>query len=391
MTKSNQTPIDEFIEDINTELQNIKKSWMTIGRKFYEAREQYTEDSDAYKKLMKETDFDKSKASKLVKIGGDKRLLDPLLKEVKSYTVLYEAALLDDDQFEVLKAKLKEGEKLTEKLAKDIRQSASEVETDILIDAFEMVSKVTARTISINTKPTTIRPIAISDGIIRNSNEAGSMLARVDISKRYSGDFYLNDVSQLLRVYDAMSEPKLEIDEDQVIVTDHADNSQFVICKDEDTNEKKVDVPAFTKSTLTETDAFVIEKCKLQTILRMAKLSNLPDLVISADGKNLTFILCTLNHHKEGVSPTIKIEGYPTNAQFEFALSIKSLERVRMDEYEFTLVERDHHLERVRIVSQGKGTPIDYNMIASETGVSDFLDELLDRRTHAAEELKEAA
>ena len=62
-----------------------------------------------------------------------------------------------------------------------------------------------------------------------------------------------------------------------------------------------------------------------------------------------------------------------------------------MDEYEFTLCERDHHLDRVRIVSQGKGTPIKYAMGASETGVSDFLDELLDRRTYAAEEFKEAA
>ena len=41
-----------------------------------------------------------------------------------------------------------------------------------------------------------------------------------------------------MREYDAMSEPNLEIGEDRVVVTDHADNSEFIICKDLGTNAR---------------------------------------------------------------------------------------------------------------------------------------------------------
>ena len=48
-----------------------------------------------------------------------------------------------------------------------------------------------------------------------------------------------------------------------------------------DTNAREVDVPVNTTSTLTETDAFVIGKCKTQTILRMGSLSLPPLDIIS--------------------------------------------------------------------------------------------------------------
>lgn len=101
---SNTKPVAEFVTYIKQQLEISNNSWRSIAAAFAEASDMYGSDSDAYKQLLKATNFNKSKASKLVAIATSKRLkaYETQLRCVQSWSTLYEVTTLDDAQFAAL-------------------------------------------------------------------------------------------------------------------------------------------------------------------------------------------------------------------------------------------------------------------------------------------------
>jgi hypothetical protein len=98
---SNQKPIQEFVAFIKDQLEISTQSWHKIAGAFHEASEMYGLDSEAYKGLLQDTGFHKSKASKLLAIASSERLkrYEVQLSCVHSWTTLYEVTTLSDGQF----------------------------------------------------------------------------------------------------------------------------------------------------------------------------------------------------------------------------------------------------------------------------------------------------
>jgi hypothetical protein len=100
----NKKPVSEFVTYIRENLATSTTSWKRIAGAFFEASEMYGSDSDLYKRLLKETGFHKSKASKFVAISSSERLkqYENQLCCVHSWNTLYEITTLSDLQFETL-------------------------------------------------------------------------------------------------------------------------------------------------------------------------------------------------------------------------------------------------------------------------------------------------
>jgi len=104
---SNTKPVDEFITYIKEKLEISIKNWRLIANALAEASEMYSVDSDAYRRLLKATNFSKSKAAKLVAIATSKRLktYENQFRCVQSWSTLYEVTTLNDTQFTALREK----------------------------------------------------------------------------------------------------------------------------------------------------------------------------------------------------------------------------------------------------------------------------------------------
>jgi hypothetical protein len=105
--ETNKTSIEKFIEMIENELKQQNASWMRVALAFSEAAEQYGTDSDAYKKILRATNFSDSKARKLIAIARDNRLTayQDAFASIHSWTTLYEVTTLTDEQITELVAR----------------------------------------------------------------------------------------------------------------------------------------------------------------------------------------------------------------------------------------------------------------------------------------------
>ena len=101
---SNKKPVSEFVTYIRDNLAISTKSWKLIAAAFHEASDMYGFDSDSYKRLLKETGFHKSKASKFIAIAASERLrrYETQLQCVHSWNTLYEITTLTEEQFDSL-------------------------------------------------------------------------------------------------------------------------------------------------------------------------------------------------------------------------------------------------------------------------------------------------
>jgi hypothetical protein len=100
----NKKPVSEFVNYIRDNLAVSTKSWKLIAAAFHEASEMYGFDSDSYKRLLQETGFHKSKASKFIAIASSERLkkYETQLHCVHSWNTLYEITTLSEVQFDSL-------------------------------------------------------------------------------------------------------------------------------------------------------------------------------------------------------------------------------------------------------------------------------------------------
>lgn len=112
---SNFIPVDTIVSDIQKHLSASVKSWREIACLLYTARNQFYADggdNNDYKFILAKTGFHSKTALKLAIVGkalteGDVRLKHPMFEQVHSWTVMYDALTLDDEQFGSLAAEMK--------------------------------------------------------------------------------------------------------------------------------------------------------------------------------------------------------------------------------------------------------------------------------------------
>lgn len=103
----NTKTVDEFVADIQKNIQASTKNWWQIALAFAEAKEMYGTGSQRFKELSERTNFSVSKIAKLISIVSSERLKQYArkLSSVHSWGTLYAITTLTDEQFAAFKEK----------------------------------------------------------------------------------------------------------------------------------------------------------------------------------------------------------------------------------------------------------------------------------------------
>ena len=106
---SNMKPVEEFVSYIRNRVQGANRNWIEIAQAFAEAEEMYGTASERFKQLREQTDFSRSKITKLLAIVSSERLKKYAvqLSSVQSWGTLYAIESLTDEQFNKLKEQYK--------------------------------------------------------------------------------------------------------------------------------------------------------------------------------------------------------------------------------------------------------------------------------------------
>lgn len=128
----NEPEVKEYADRIKEQITTATDSWKKVAEIFAAAQNQFGRKSKEMIDLGKKTDFSVAKIDKLVRIANDNRLKanDNIFRTVGAWTVLYDVTLLNDSQFEQLKAELLNGENLTSKIINNIRNPKKDEEKD---------------------------------------------------------------------------------------------------------------------------------------------------------------------------------------------------------------------------------------------------------------------
>lgn len=128
----NEPDLFEYANKIKTQLSKATESWKEVAQIFAAAQDQFGRQSKEMTTLGKETGFGEAKIDKLVQIAKNVRLKEneKIFSTVTTWTVLYDVTLLNDEQFDMLKTELQNGENLTSKLIASIRNPKKNEDKD---------------------------------------------------------------------------------------------------------------------------------------------------------------------------------------------------------------------------------------------------------------------
>ena len=104
MNPSNTVSVATLIEEIKSELRDQTGSWRKVSELLDQADVEFGFGTDEMKQILDQTDISPSKASKLISIAQDERIRQNsrTFEAVSAWTTLYQATLLDDDEFSEL-------------------------------------------------------------------------------------------------------------------------------------------------------------------------------------------------------------------------------------------------------------------------------------------------
>ena len=104
MKINNTVSINSLIEEIKSELRVQTGSWRKVSELLNQADVEFGFGTDEMKQILDQTDISKSKASKLISIAQDDRIKhnSRVFETVSAWTTLYQANLLNDDEFSEL-------------------------------------------------------------------------------------------------------------------------------------------------------------------------------------------------------------------------------------------------------------------------------------------------
>ena len=104
MNPSNTVSVARLIQEIKSELEHQTGSWRKVSELLNQADVEFGFGTDAMKQILDQTDMSKSKASKLISIAQDDRIRQnsKVFETVSAWTTLYQATLLNDEEFSEL-------------------------------------------------------------------------------------------------------------------------------------------------------------------------------------------------------------------------------------------------------------------------------------------------
>jgi len=104
MNPSNTISVTRLIQEIQSELKGQTGSWRKVSELLNQADVEFGFGTDEMKQILDQTDVSPSKASKLISIAQDDRLRQNFrtFETVSAWTTLYQATLLNDEEFSEL-------------------------------------------------------------------------------------------------------------------------------------------------------------------------------------------------------------------------------------------------------------------------------------------------
>ena len=104
MNPSNTVSVASLIEKIKSELKYQTGSWRKVSELLNQADVEFGFGTDKMKQILHQTDISPSKASKLISIAQDDRIRQNsnVFEMVSAWTTLYQATLLNDEEFSEL-------------------------------------------------------------------------------------------------------------------------------------------------------------------------------------------------------------------------------------------------------------------------------------------------
>ncbi|MDA7777180.1 hypothetical protein N8912_02870 [Rhodobacteraceae bacterium] len=104
MNPSNTVSVASLIEEIKSELKHQTGSWRKVSELLNQADVEFGFGTDKMKQILGQTDISPSKASKLISIAQDDRIKhnSRIFETVSAWTTLYQATLLNDEEFSEL-------------------------------------------------------------------------------------------------------------------------------------------------------------------------------------------------------------------------------------------------------------------------------------------------
>ena len=104
MISGNTVSVGTLIEEIQSELKHQTGSWRKVSELLNQADVEFGFGTDKMKQILHQTDISPSKASKLISIAQDDRLRQNFrtFEMVSAWTTLYQATLLNDEEFSEL-------------------------------------------------------------------------------------------------------------------------------------------------------------------------------------------------------------------------------------------------------------------------------------------------
>ena len=104
MNSSNTVSVTRLIQEIKSELEHQTGSWRKVSELLNQADVEFGFGTDKMKQILHQTDISPSKASKLISIAQDDRLRQNFrtFETVSAWTTLYQATLLNDEEFSEL-------------------------------------------------------------------------------------------------------------------------------------------------------------------------------------------------------------------------------------------------------------------------------------------------
>ena len=104
MNPSNTVSVTRLIQEIQSELKGQTGSWRKVSEVLNQADVEFGFGTSEMKQILDQTDISPSKASKLTSIAQDDRIRQnsSVFETVSAWTTLYQATLLNDDDFDEL-------------------------------------------------------------------------------------------------------------------------------------------------------------------------------------------------------------------------------------------------------------------------------------------------
>ena len=104
MISGNTVSVATLIEEIQSELKDQTGSWRKVSELLNQADVEFGFGTDEMKQILDQTDISKSKASKLISIAQDDRIRhnSRIFETESAWTTLYQATLLNDEEFSEL-------------------------------------------------------------------------------------------------------------------------------------------------------------------------------------------------------------------------------------------------------------------------------------------------